>query len=451
MSGETWFDALMDYLATQEGESRRAAARVAIGTLLRVARAEWLAADKLTGRGVSTSHETVARQLELSTKTVKRARDLLVALGFAVVVVRGRHLNSSERAEARALHGRFQDRAASLRALTVPRPSSTDENVTPPRSGAVNSSSDLPEVENQRAQARSGRHEPLPLPRSDRPRRQNTPQRRQDRPGVPIRRPRSCQPWPEAEYRFADELRNRLPALREYHPSTICRLLDRTHIAAARWTVTSLLDAIALSSQARGGIPFAAAADQRNPLAYLAQVLRNSIDPLAETPVEASRRRRQSQLDEQFARRREEAALRARLAAERDAEISASAKPLETDTSEPQAMQTTARTIPEAVLGEGSKPYQHPVATQLLVGDLTNLHRAFLDLGWHLRSASPGGRELTWARRSPEPADVITLTLTITALGDAPHVDAVSAPVDLDSLGSSGALPHALLTAIITG
>ena len=74
-SGAAWFDALMDALATHAGEERRREAHVAAGTLLRVARADWLAADVATGRGVATANETVAADLGMSAKTVQRAHE----------------------------------------------------------------------------------------------------------------------------------------------------------------------------------------------------------------------------------------------------------------------------------------------------------------------------------------------------------------------------------------
>jgi len=120
-SAQAWFDAVLDMLATPEGEALRRSARVSRKTLLAVAHCDRMAADQSTGRGLATAHETVARELGLSSKTVQRARFLLEDFGLAVTVVEGRYLTAQERREAAAKHGGHQLRAASTRALTIPR------------------------------------------------------------------------------------------------------------------------------------------------------------------------------------------------------------------------------------------------------------------------------------------------------------------------------------------
>jgi len=299
-----WFDALLDALAAPEGESARCAAKVDANTFLRVARADWLAADSRTGRGVATSHQTVATQLGMSAKTVKRCRDLLIALGFAVVIAEGRHLEAAERAEAKKLHGREQDRAASLRALTIPRPTAPVENVTPPRRGSVKSTSYSSEmVKHQRARARVAGN--LPLKPSSRPAgAQNTAAARpsNDKSNPPPA-PRGRTPWPRAQFEFAVELQRRVPSLHGQKAGTICLILQRAGIDTSRWTVSELLHAIDLSASARGGLTFASTSAQRTPVGYFLTVLRNSIDPAAQTPTELREAARKAALERQAAER----------------------------------------------------------------------------------------------------------------------------------------------------
>ncbi len=270
----------MDAIATDEGERARAAARISRDTLLRVAWADALSADGSTGRGVATSHQSVATKLGMSTKTVQRCRKLLEQLGFAVEIVRGRHLTGAERKAAREIHGRFQDRAASLRALTMPRPTEAVENVHPPRRGSVKRSPRVSEmVEHQRAQAHAGEEPPSSTrPSTRRPR----------------RRPlgRNYTPWPREQFDFAADFKSRIPALRRFHTATICKLLHSAGIHASRWTVDALLHSLDVSATQRGGLVFATSDRMRSPLGYVAAVLRNSIDPAEETPVEAIRRER---------------------------------------------------------------------------------------------------------------------------------------------------------------
>ena len=125
-------------MRTPEGESARAAAHVAVDTLLLVAAADAAVADAATGRNVTTAHDTVAAQLGMSAKTVQRARTLLERLGLAVTVWAGRYLTALERAAARARRGVTQLRAASTRALISPKQAVAlvpVENVQLPRRG----------------------------------------------------------------------------------------------------------------------------------------------------------------------------------------------------------------------------------------------------------------------------------------------------------------------------
>jgi hypothetical protein len=71
-SASAWFDAVMDVLSTPEGEAERRAAKVARDTLLRVAYADRLAADRRTGRDMATAHETVAHHQTPASRLPRR-------------------------------------------------------------------------------------------------------------------------------------------------------------------------------------------------------------------------------------------------------------------------------------------------------------------------------------------------------------------------------------------
>lgn len=308
-SAEVWFDALLDVLATPAGEECRAAAKVGRDTLLRVAYADRKAADQATGRGVATAHETVAAQLGMSAKTVQRVRRLIERLGLAVTVVEGRYLTTAERAAATARHGGRQDRAASTRALIMPREVGMVadrrpvENVHLPSPGRVKSSSPVRKYSPTRALART-------------------------RKATAARRPakttgktliRSTKPRTLAVQQLAAELARRMPWLVRdgRHVGHLCDALDRQQLVQRGWTSQQILDRIDTynrSTSTRTADPVA----QRDPVSYLVWMLRRAIAPDDLSPsVEAAERR-----DRNLAARRsataEAAARRAQLDAERD-------------------------------------------------------------------------------------------------------------------------------------
>lgn len=357
-SRSSWFDALMDAVATDEGERVRAAARISRDTLLRVAWADAFSADGSTGRGVATSHQSVATKLGMSTKTVQRCRKLLEQLGYAVEIIRGRHLTGAERRAARETHGRFQDRAASLRALTMPRPTEPVENVHPPRRGSVKRSPGVSEmVKHQRAQAHAGEEPPPTTPPSTR---------------RPPRSPlgRNYTPWPREQFDFAADFKSRIPALRRFHTATICKLLHSAGIQASRWTVDALLHNLDVSATQRGGLVFATSDRMRSPLGYVAAVLRNSIDHDAETPTEAIRRERA-----------ERAAARAAAAAKAPARTPAPPRPARDAPRRLSGAEFQALTVRGLTV---RKLYELDHPTQLLVATATAIARKLHDRDWEL-------------------------------------------------------------------
>lgn len=302
-SGAAWFDALMDALASPAGEERRREAHVAAGTLLRVARADWLAADARTGRGVTTAHETVAIALGMSAKTVQRSRALMEALGFAVTIVEGRYLTTAEREAARATHGGHQVRAASLRALTMPKPPAV-EDVHLPRRGEVVGFSPVGEKSPTRASARTTAA-PRPPARRKRVRPKTEPAPRS------IALQRFAARLVDGERR--DVAERRMPWLldgrsgRRQHIGALCDVLAGAGIDPTRWTPRELVEAIDRWHQEHARPTLAGGS--RDPLRYFAWQLRQAIDPAAPTPSE-----------EVEIRRAQRAAERAQRAAERDAE-----------------------------------------------------------------------------------------------------------------------------------
>lgn len=280
-SGQSWFDALMDALAANAGENTRRAAKVSPGTLLMVARADWLSADADTGRGVTTAHETVAAQLGMSAKTVQRARKLLEELGFAVTVVRGRYLTRAERQAARSAHGGRQLRAASVRALTLPRPAQSVENVQLPRRGDKPPLVSVKKFLPKRASARkAATKKGMGASRDRVPR------------SIPLQR-------------LAHELSAAIPWLsRDQHIGNVCAMLERCGIEPKRWTARALLDTINRGNLA-GGIVSLAGSDQKDPIAYLSWMIRRTIDHTEITPVERQAIARAEQAEHQKQRMRE--------------------------------------------------------------------------------------------------------------------------------------------------
>ena len=305
-SGAAWFDALMDALSTQAGEMHRRAAHVALGTLLRVARADWLSADVATGRGVATAHETVAADLGMCGKTVQRARGLMEALGFSVTIEEGRYLTRAERAAARAAHGGRQVRAASLRALTLPKPAAV-ENVQLPRRGEGLKTSHLKKYFPTRASARKAAAS-RPLAKKPKYTIGTEP---------PPDAPRSV-----AMQRFAAGLvdgdsrdgvsRRRMPWLlnagregRAVHIGALCDVLAGAGVDPTRWKPRELVETIDAWHESQGRRTLAGRS--HDPLRYFAWQLRMAFDPARPTPSE-----------EIEIRRSQRAAERARQANERE-------------------------------------------------------------------------------------------------------------------------------------
>ncbi len=310
-SAEAWFDAVMDALRTPEGEELRRAARVAPATLLRVAYAERQSADRATGRGVSTSHETVAAQLGMSSKTVQRARHLLEALGLAVTVAEGRYLTTAEREQARLVHGSDQVRAASTRALIMPAAATAGratsnprsvENVHLPVSPSGEQVSHVLKSSPTRAHSRAREGTASRRPAT----------RKTNRPTAP-EAPRAI-----AVQQLAGRLASRMPWLdRGGHIGRVCSLIERMRLVERGWTVQQIVDRI--DDHVRvAGIRIADPDDQRDPLGYLAWMLRAALPADELAPFERVAQERRQRMARAAAQSAAEAARRAQIDAERD-------------------------------------------------------------------------------------------------------------------------------------
>lgn len=293
-SAAHWLDTLAAALTTAEGEELRAAAKVSADTLIDVAAADARAADARTGRGVTTAHDTVAKALGCSAKTVQRARSLLEALGFACTVVGGRYLTTEERAVANAHHGGDQRRMASERALLVPRSLS---NVHLPRGGSVTSHvpsrSGLP----KRADARAGAASRQPSTRK--------PSRRcASRPPISVQR-------------LAAGLAQRLPWLARGHIGSLCRTLAALGLDDTGWSAHDVIDMLDRRNVELGLYSLTGTA-QRDPLALFAHQVRAALVDVDEPPRLRRGREAAARAAERARWRAERDAEDARLAAERD-------------------------------------------------------------------------------------------------------------------------------------
>lgn len=236
-----WLTQVAATLTTPDGETARAAARVAADTLLMVAAADAAVADQRTGRNVTTAHDTVATQLGMSAKTVQRARTLLERLGLAATVWAGRYLTRTERAAAHRRHGGPQLRAASTRALISPKRAAAllpVENVQLPRRGNHTRTTHPPKNSTTRVSAR--------------------------------RKAASRTPIPVGVQKLAAQLARRMPWLtRDRHIGALARLLHRRQLDSdTGWTAERLLRVLEQHNHATGHL-VPDPAYQRNPLGYL--------------------------------------------------------------------------------------------------------------------------------------------------------------------------------------
>ncbi|MFZ4843972.1 hypothetical protein [Mycetocola saprophilus] len=310
-----YLTALSAALRTQAGEDARRKISITHDTLMRIAATDAASADARTGREVTTAHDTVATALGMCKRTVQRGRELIQALGFAQVIVEGRYLTKAERAEAKALHGRTQRRAASVRALTLPESSRSVENVHLPRRGFFNPLTHVKRYSPKRAltrktAARSGAITPKGTVSKKRP----------------ATRPEVAQ--------IASELTTRLLFLGQWrthiieipghspvlHPAaehigTICRIITRSNLDTSRLTGADIIDVLDRITAETGRVTLTGSL-VKNPLGYLTKLLRQVREYIDRTGYTTQKERHQAAQERRAQILREQATR----AAEREAE-----------------------------------------------------------------------------------------------------------------------------------
>lgn len=388
------------------------AGKMKVDTLLVVARDDARTADARSGRGVATSHETVAKRVGMSSRHVRTARRIIEKLGMSVTIVLGRHLSPAERADARASHGGYQEAAASVRALTMPAPATTAplEAVHPLVSDDVDAPAPV---------------DTFHLPRSGYVRRSLTSQRWSPT-RVTTREAAAARPKPKRKTHARPERAPHDPALQRFawdiaanfmlldgspprqgaplspgalaggrHIGQLIRILQRTRITPDRYTVRTLNEALSEV------LPVRRETDdpKRDRLAVFAWKL----DKLAQRrpgPTHLEQQRQEAAERLQQRREQQKQAVEASLRQEELQEASQQAA----DAFFAQARRTRRPRLTQrvseqgglvtALLGEGAKLYDAPTALQIIVGAATRLHKTLLADGWALTTADHD--RLTW-------------------------------------------------------
>lgn len=103
-SRSSWMRLLRELLESAAGVELCKGGRIKADTVMAVARVDAETADGTSGRGVTTSHKTVAKRLGMSDRHVGTARRIIEKLGLAVTIIRGRHLSPPRNAPQHAPH-----------------------------------------------------------------------------------------------------------------------------------------------------------------------------------------------------------------------------------------------------------------------------------------------------------------------------------------------------------
>lgn len=371
-------------------------------------------ADRLTGRGVTTSHASVARQLGMSDRTVGTARRLLEKLGLAVTVVMGRHLSPAERRQAKRSHGSYQEAAASVRAMTIPESARIVESFHLPRSGSV-----LEEPHDQRWSPTRARARETAAPR---PKLRRKSRSHPDSPRPP--RPIALQ---ELAWRIARNYglhSSGAPTTPGAlyggrHIGQLCNILERFQVTPDRYTLETLraeLDEALVAARIR---PLDNG-DKRDRLAHFAWML----GKLHTFTKGETRRERQLREQEDRVKARMLAAQQAQVKAAQEAAAlkdAATARAaffadhrsrLRPRGTSPASRTAAVKILVTTLIGSGAL-HQHTKEVQQLVGDITLLDRDLINAGWtpaHERS----DRRACWTHGEH--------TLTIQLRNEHPHI-----------------------------
>ncbi|WP_448812162.1 hypothetical protein [Agromyces bauzanensis] len=313
-------------------------------TFLAAAKEAATYADHGTGRNVTVGRARLGRAVSRSERTMTRFWRAANALGFSRTRAEGRYLTTAERRAAYRRHGNRQLRMAAQRDLIGLRRRGF---VHLPSGGGLRAHEALLEMDkHQRASAQEG----APASRSHSPDKRLQNQPATSRPGRVI--------WAREMFEFARDVRTLLPWLRDAHPASIARVLDRAGVTPERWAARDLARRLEQelgfrANAARFGqqserparaFRFMDPNEVSDPLGYTRWLLAEYIDPAEPTLTEdraeyradqvqqavdqldsaeadeARRRERRAERDarlaEQFARREEARAEREHIAAE---------------------------------------------------------------------------------------------------------------------------------------
>lgn len=394
---------------------------ISVKAVLAIAEQDAASADRLTGRNVTTSHDTVARELGISGRLVGTGRRLLEKLHLARTVVTGRYLSPTERAAAKALHGGKQIVAASVRVLTMPAPSLLESTFHLPRSGEVNLSSSVIKKSPTRARARATAATRPQLKKKTSPRRSTTPRdpawqrfaweiaTEFDLLATPLRRNRK-------DTHILQLHRGSLAGDR--HIGTLIIQLQRHGVTPTRYSARSLRVDLQRILESRLYQP-PAAGEIRDRFLHFVWKLGLLVDEnLQETTLEAEQRRSHEWQERNRAARAHLDALaasRTKLIAETQEAATAALKRRPTPPVNVTRISWQRDLVTAALPGQ--QLHETPVATQIHIGEIFTLDRALTD---HAFTRTHTSTATTWENAAGQTLTLehATLHLTTTTL---PH------------------------------
>lgn len=430
--------ALVERVLSSERATKLRGKKISIGSAIIVARADMASADVRTGRGVSTSHETVAKRLGMSKRTVGEARRLLEKLGLAVTVVMGRHLSPAERSQAKRIHGRYQEAAASVRALVMPRPTEPVDTCHLPRRGSVLKTSPVQKWSPTRAGARETAAARPKL------------RRKSSHRVVPPTSPRPIEvqkfAWAIARNYGLDAggpptASGALHGGR--HIGRLCNILERYDVTPDRYTLATLRTEIDETMAAARILPLENG-QKRDRIAHFAWMLAKLH---AFTRGETRLQRQLREHAERLSERRESLAAARRAEDERqrvlqDAESTREAVLAQFHRAGPRHRPTNAaqraaasKTLVTTLISRSQPLYATSARTQQLVGEISSLEKTLAGHGWHPAHDVDGG-VARW-----RDADAQELTITLIEVGS-------EDPLVEFTLPQSAALPADLFDAV---
>ena len=389
--------------------------------VLAIAEHDASSADHLTGRNVTTSHDTVARELGLSGRLVGTGRRLLEKLHLARTIVMGRYLSPDERAAAKAAHGGRQIVAASVRVLTMPSPALLESTFHLPRSGEVSLSSSVVKRSPTRARARATAAARPQLKKRTSPQRSTTPRdpawqrfaweiaAEFDLLATPLRRNR----------RSSHILQTHRGSLAgDRHIGTLIIQLERHGVTPARYSARSLRADLQRILESRFYQPPAAGEIRDRFLHFVWKLGLLVNENLQETTLEAQARRSHEWHERSRAnhdRLTELAAERAKLIAEtRDVAAIALKRPPRQPINVTRS--SWQRDMVSAAI-PGQQLHQTPATTQIHIGEIFTLDRALTEHSY-ARTHTPS--HTTWEHAAGHRITLEHATLVITTT-DLPH------------------------------